>query len=386
MENKIFHVDMDSFFPSVESLYNPTYLTIPMVVGHRVVSSANYISRKLGIKSGMPLLEAKKICKNLIIVPPDKNKYLQISYKIEKFLKSLIKNMETGSIDEWYLDVSNSKFENWKESEFASYVKNEIKSKFNLNCSIGNSFTKFLAKMATNLCKPDGFLTLDKNNFKNYIYDLPVNKIIGIGPNTANIFKELKINFIKDIALLKNDYLIRKKIGISWSKIKMNVLGITCEIINPNFQSKNISRSQSIRNFTEYPEFFKLIDELIKDINFNLNKKNYIFISLNLRLKLKNDLTINKFYKFEKYASKIPLNIVLKLFEQSISSNHYSEIINVSITVNNLVSNENSYQQSIFDIEESKKINESYLEKIKKEINKKFNKKIIDFASYKQNL
>ncbi|MDE7088334.1 MAG: DNA polymerase IV, partial [Malacoplasma sp.] len=272
MENKIFHIDMDSFFPSVEALYNPTYLTIPMVVGHRVVSSANYISRQLGIKSGMPLLEAKKICKNLVIVPPDKNKYSKISYRIEKFLKSLTKNMETGSIDEWYLDVSDSQFENWQEIEFASYIKNSIKNKFNLNCTVGNSFTKFLAKMATNLCKPDGFLTLNKQNFKDYIYDLPVKKIIGIGPSTASVFKELKINSIKDIALLEDDYLIRKKIGISWSKIKMNVLGIACEIINPNFQSKNVSRSQSIRNFTEYLKFLKLIEELIRDINFHLKQ------------------------------------------------------------------------------------------------------------------
>ncbi len=386
MENKIFHIDMDSFFPSVEALYNPTYLTIPMVVGHRVVSSANYISRQLGIKSGMPLLEAKKICKNLVIVPPDKNKYSKISYRIEKFLKSLTKNMETGSIDEWYLDVSDSQFENWQEIEFASYIKNSIKNKFNLNCTVGNSFTKFLAKMATNLCKPDGFLTLNKQNFKDYIYDLPVKKIIGIGPSTASVFKELKINSIKDIALLEDDYLIRKKIGISWSKIKMNVLGIACEIINPNFQSKNVSRSQSIRNFTEYLEFLKLIEELIRDINFHLKQKNYTYISFNLKLKLKNDLIINKFHKFEKFVSKVPLNIALKLFEQSISPNYYSEIINVSITVNNLTTNENNYQQSIFDLENSKEIVESDLEKIKKEINKKFNKKIIDFASYKQNL
>ncbi|MDE6894387.1 MAG: DNA polymerase IV [Malacoplasma sp.] len=386
MENKIFHIDMDSFFPSVEALYNPTYLTIPMVVGHRVVSSANYISRQLGIKSGMPLLEAKKICKNLVIVPPDKNKYSKISYRIEKFLKSLTKNMETGSIDEWYLDVSDSQFENWQEIEFASYIKNSIKNKFNLNCTVGNSFTKFLAKMATNLCKPDGFLTLNKQNFKDYIYDLPVKKIIGIGPSTASVFKELKINSIKDIALLEDDYLIRKKIGISWSKIKMNVLGIACEIINPNFQSKNVSRSQSIRNFTEYLEFLKLIEELIRDINFHLKQKNYTYISFNLKLKLKNDLIINKFHKFEKFVLKVPLNIALKLFEQSISPNYYSEIINVSITVNNLTTNENNYQQSIFDLENLKEIVESDLEKIKKEINKKFNKKIIDFASYKQNL
>ncbi|MDE5767260.1 MAG: DNA polymerase IV [Malacoplasma sp.] len=386
MENKIFHIDMDSFFPSVEALYNPTFLTIPMVVGHRVVSSANYISRQLGIKSGMPLLEAKKNCKNLVIVPPDKNKYSKISHKIEKFLKSLIKNMETGSIDEWYLDVSDSKFENWQEIEFASYIKNSIKNKFNLNCTVGNSFTKFLAKMATNLCKPDGFLTLNKKNFKNYIYDLPVKKIIGIGPSTASVFKEMKINLIKDIALLEDDYLIRKKIGISWSKIKMNVLGIACEVINPNFQSKNVSRSQSIRNFTEYLEFLKLIEELIRDINFHLKQKNYTYISFNLKLKLKNDLIINKFHKFEKFVSKVPLNIALRLFEQSISPNYYSEIINVSITVNNLTTNENNYQQSIFDLENSKEIVETDLEKIKKEINKKFNKKIIDFASYKQNL
>ncbi|MDE6082525.1 MAG: DNA polymerase IV, partial [Malacoplasma sp.] len=385
MENKIFHIDMDSFFPSVEALYNPSYLTIPMVVGHRVVSSANYVSRKLGIKSGMPLLEAKKICKNLVVVPPDKNKYSKISYEIEKFLKSLIKNMETGSIDEWYLDVSDSKFENWSEIEFASYIKNNIKTKFNLDCTIGNSFTKFLAKMATNLCKPDGFLTLNKNNFKEYIYDLPVNKIIGIGPSTAKVFKELKINLIKDIVLLKDDYLIRKKIGISWSKIKMNVLGIVCDVVNPHFQSKNISRSQSIRNFSEYLEFLKLIDELVKDINFHLKQKRCTYLSFNLKLRLKNNLIINKFFKFEKFATKVPLDIALRLFEQSISPNYYNEIINVSLIVNNLTESDSNYQQSIFDISSSKKISESDLEKIKKEVNKKFNKKIIDFVSQKQN-
>ena len=228
--------------------------------------------------------------------------------------------------------------------------------------------------MATNLCKPDGFLTLNKNNFKEYIYDLPVNKIIGIGPSTAKVFKELKINLIKDIVLLKDDYLIRKKIGISWSKIKMNVLGIVCDVVNPHFQSKNISRSQSIRNFSEYLEFLKLIDELVKDINFHLKQKRCTYLSFNLKLRLKNNLIINKFFKFEKFATKVPLDIALRLFEQSISPNYYNEIINVSLIVNNLTESDSNYQQSIFDISSSKKISESDLEKIKKEVNKKFNK------------
>lgn len=385
MENKIFHIDMDSFFPSVEAADNPIYNTIPMVVGHQVVASANYEARKLGIKAAMNLTDAKKIYPQLTIVYPNKEKYLSMSHKIFSFLFSLSKNIESGSIDEWYLDVSNTKYENLDEVEFASFIKESIKQKFNLKCTIGNSFTPFLAKMATNLSKPDGFLTLDKNNFKNYIYDLPVSKMVGIGPSMAKELINLNLHYIKDIANTTNDYLIRKKLGIYWSKIKMNVAGIVCDPINPNYKRKNLGRSQSIRNFSEYQEFIKLISELTNDINHNLKYDDFIFKSLNMKIKYSNGDTATKSHNFDNFQNKISLHILINLFEQISDVNRYKEIINLSITANNLKENDNNEQLTIFDSPTQKLSLENNLEKIRKIVNKTLNKKIIYYASTKHN-
>lgn len=383
MINNIFHIDMDSFFPSVEALYNPKLKDIPMVVGHRVVSSANYLARNLGIKSAMKLIDAKKIYPSLVVVEPNMSRYIKISNRINDFLKSQVMKVESGSIDEWYIDTNNSRFENWNEFEFASYLKHEIKNKFELNCSIGNSFTTFLAKMATNICKPNGFITLSKDNFKSYIYDLPVSKIIGIGPSSSKILEDFDIKKISDIAKLEKDFLIRKKMGISWSKIKMNVLGIKYDNVNPDYKRKNIGRSVSIRGFTEYIEFRELISDLCKDLNTKLSWNDFVFKSVNLKLKLIDKQSFTKTLNFQDYAKKIPLNKIFNLFEKLINPELYEKIINLSITVNDLLENKNLEQLNLFESVTVKLSQENDLERIKNNINKKLNKKIIVIASEK---
>lgn len=383
MVNNIFHLDMDSFFPSVEALFNPKFKTIPMVVGHRVVSSANYLARELGIKSAMQLLDAKKIYPSLVIVEPNMAKYVKISNQINSFLKSQLKKIEAGSIDEWYIDTNGSKFENWNEFEFASYLKQEIKNRFDLNCSIGNSFTTFLAKMATNICKPNGFITLNRENFKSYIYDLPISKIIGIGPSSTRVLESLNIKKIKDIAELDNDYLIRKKIGITWSKLKMNVLGIKYDSVDPNYKRKNIGRSISIRGYTEYIEFRQLLTDLCDDLNSKLSWNDWVFKSINLKLRLMNNESFTKTINFQDYLRQIPLNHLINLFEKIISTEYYEKVINISITLNDLTDNKNMEQLSLFESVTQKLSVESDLERIKNEINKKLNKKILTLASNK---
>ncbi|BAC43940.1 DNA polymerase IV [Malacoplasma penetrans] len=385
MKNKIFHIDMDSFFASVELAERPEYEKLPLAVGHLVIASANYVARGLGVKSAMNIVDAKKICPQLTIIYPNKNKYTSMSDKIYSFLSSLSKNIETGSIDEWYLDVSNTQYENWKEIEFASLVKNSIKQKFNLNCTVGNSFTPFLAKMATNLAKPDGFLTLTKDNFKSYIYDLHISKIIGIGPSLTRQLIELNLHYIKDIANVKNDYLIRKKIGLHWSKLRMNVLGIICDPINPDYKRKNLGRSQSIRNYSEYQEFLKLIKELTDDINSGLKYQDFMFKSVNIKIRYSDGDSATKSFNFVNFQNQIPLHVVVDLFEQISDFSKYDQVINLSITANNIMENDNNEQLTIFDSPTQKISTESKLEKIRKQVNKTLNKKIIHYPSSRSN-
>lgn len=387
MENTIFHIDMDCYFASVEIKENKEYENKPIAVGGRfysgVVSSANYIARKQGVRSAMALFEAKKICPELVIVDCNMDKYIEISYQIDAFLSSIVKKIEKGSIDEWYIDVSGSKFENWNEFEFGSYIKHEIYKKFQLKCSIGNSFTTFLAKMATDLCKPDGFLTLNKNNFKKYIYDLDIDNVVGIGINLSKILKnEFNIYKIKDIVNVKNEFFIKKRIGVNWSKLKFNVMGINVDKINPHYLRKNLGRSYSIKNYTDYQEFYCLIANICKDINLNLTKNNFMFKNLNMKLKLKDNKHLSKTTFYQNYIEQFNFVDAIDMFEKMTDKSFYSEILNIAITANDLIKKQDFKKQlSFFD----KKENINQIDFIKNKINNHFNKEVVVLLSQKNN-
>ncbi|MCF0217654.1 MAG: DNA polymerase IV [Malacoplasma sp.] len=384
MENRIFHIDMDSFFPSVETIDFPQYKNIPMVVGHKVVASANYKAREYNIKAGMNIKDARNAYKKLIILKPNFDKYSKVSWQIFDFLSSLSKTIEIGSIDEWYLEMNSNQFDSWSEKEFATYIKTYIKNHFKLDCTVGNSFTKFLAKTATNLAKPNGFLTLNKTNFYDLIKDLEVKKIVGVGPNTTHILNGENIYYVKDIINYQEDYLIHKKLGVVWSKLKSEVKGIPYEFINNAHQQKMIGRSQSIYNFNDYTEFKNLILDLCSDINKNLKVINKSFTNINLKIKLLNGNLINKSYRNTTYVNQIDPQIVIGLFEQCVIPNLFNQVKNLSINISNLSQiNTTNIQLSIFDEFNKTNSKGSKLEKIKNMVNKRLNKKVIDFASKK---
>lgn len=381
MTNKIFHLDMDCFFASIEILKNKNLKNLPIAVGQKmkegVVSSSNYIARSLGVKAAMPIYKAKKICPQLIVVDSDMKKYIDISNEIDSLLRSIIPNVEKGSIDEWYIDVKKSYFENWDEKKFGFYLKKLIKNKFGLDCSIGNSFTIFLAKTATNLCKPNGFLTLDKNNFKDYLLNVKIENLFGIGNQTLSVLKnDFNIHSVLDLYNTKNDVLIKKKLGTSWNKLIFNINGIEINKVNFANKKKNIGKSSNIRDFYEYNEFLNLFNSMVKDINMTLKKDNLFFKSFNLKFKISKQKYISKSFFYSEHTNKIKLNDVVKIFENIVSINEYKNISNVSITVSNLL-NKNYFkeQKNIFDFEKNKKI--QIEEIIIEKINSKFDKKVL---------
>lgn len=387
MKNNIFHLDMDCFFASVETIKNPHYKNIPMCVGGRfyngVVSSANYVARKKGVKSAMPLYEAKKICPELLILDCNYAYYDEISNEINQMLSSILKKVERGSVDEWYFDTNDSEFESWDEFEFASYIKNLIKKKFSLPCSIGNSFTTFLAKTATDLCKPDGFLTLNKNNYMNYLKKINLKDLFGIGQKTLIILNEYNIKTVDDILNFNNDVLIQKRIGIVWSKLKFNLLGIETNPINKNYKRKNIGKNYTIKKFTEYQEFFKLIKEMVESINNSLIENKFLLKSVNMKIKFKDNDYFSKSISYDDFKDNINYIDLIYIFEQNISEKQYQSIYNIAITAFNLVEYENyKSEENMFD-----SINKelSPIEKIAIKVNQKFDKDVVVVLSKKNN-
>ncbi len=380
MENRIFHLDMDCYFASVEIMLNPSLENIPICVGGRfmngVVSSANYVARKQGVKSAMPLFEAKKICPSLQILSCNHDLYEEYSNKIHTLLLTIVKKVEKASIDEWFIDVTDSEYETWDEIEFATYLKNLIYKKFKLKCSIGNSFTMFLAKTATDLCKPDGYLTLNKNNFKKYLYNVPLSDIYGVGKTTLKTLNEFHIRTVEDIINIKNEIFIKKKLGVFWSKLKYNVLGIELSKVNPYVERKNIGKSYTVKNFTEYDEYYKLLMKICNDINLSLQKHDYLINSFTLRIKLVNKTYLGETFNYYKYVNKFEFNDLIGIFDKYIDESNYGNIKNIAVTVLNLI-NKDKYieQKSLFDIDLKRE--ETPIEIIVSKVNKKLNKKII---------
>jgi DNA polymerase-4 len=191
---RILHIDMDAFFSSVEQKRHPELIGKPVVIGgggdptkRGVVSTASYEARKFGIHSAMPLMTAYKLCPKAIFLPVDYEEYSRVSKMFKAILREFTEMIEDVGIDEAFLDISS--IDNSSE-EIAKGIKKRIKEETNLNCSIGIAPNKLLAKIASDLDKPDGLTIIAEADIEKRIWPLPARKLWGVGPKTETYLKE----------------------------------------------------------------------------------------------------------------------------------------------------------------------------------------------------
>lgn len=218
---RILHLDMDAFFASVEQKRYPKFIGKPIVIGgsgdptkRGVVSTASYAARKYGIHSAMPLKTAHRLCPNAVFLPVDYKEYSKISKKIKNILKEFSPIMQNAGIDEAFLDIS---LVDKSSEEIAKDIKNRIKNELDLTCSIGIAPNKLLAKIASDMQKPDGLTVITEDDIENRIWPLDVRKLYGVGPKTEQHLHTMSIKTIGDLALLSIDSLI-KRFGTSHGK------------------------------------------------------------------------------------------------------------------------------------------------------------------------
>lgn len=193
---KIIHIDMDAFFASVEQHDFPELKGKPVAVGgeHRgVVAAASYEARKFGVRSAMPSKMAKEKCPNLIFVPPRFSRYKEISQKIREIFHEYTDLVEPLSLDEAYLDVTDNKKNRQSANEIAREIRKKIFEKTGLTASAGISINKFLAKVASDINKPNGQKTIHPDKMLDFLEKLPIEKFYGIGKVTANKMHSLHI-------------------------------------------------------------------------------------------------------------------------------------------------------------------------------------------------
>jgi DNA polymerase IV len=194
---KIIHVDMDAFFASVEQLDNPELRGKPIAVGggelRGVVAAASYEARKFGVKSAMSGVLAKQKCPNLIFVKPNFSRYKEVSYQIREIFYEYTDLVEPLSLDEAYLDVTENKVGNPSASLIAQEIRNRIFNELNLTASAGISINKFIAKVASDINKPNGQKTINPEEVISFLENLPVNQFYGVGKVTASKMYNLGI-------------------------------------------------------------------------------------------------------------------------------------------------------------------------------------------------
>lgn len=208
----ILHVDMDAFFASVAERDNPELKGKAVVIGmgaRGVVSAANYEARKFGIHSAMPVGRARRLAPHAIFLPVDMPRYQEVSSHVMEIFESFTPWIEPISLDEAFLDVSGVGRLLGSPREIAIAIRAKVLAQEGITCSVGIAPSKFIAKLASEHCKPDGMLEIEAEHILSFLHPLPIRAIWGVGPKTAQTLERLGLRTIADIANLPRSTLIR---------------------------------------------------------------------------------------------------------------------------------------------------------------------------------
>lgn len=208
----ILHVDMDAFYASVAELDHPEYKGRALVVGagaRGVVLSANYEARKFGIRAAMPVGRAKRMAPHAIFIAPEHHRYSEISERVMAIFHSYTPLVEPISLDEAFLDVTGSQKLFGTGREIAAKIREQVEKEEGITCSVGLAQSKFIAKLASQHCKPNGMLEIKHDRILEFLHPLPVRAIWGVGPKTAESLERLGLHTVSDIAHTPRATLIR---------------------------------------------------------------------------------------------------------------------------------------------------------------------------------
>ncbi len=242
-QRKIIHVDMDAFYASVEQRDNPALRGKPVVVGgagpRGVVAAASYEAREFGVRSAMPSVTARRKCPELIFAPPRFEVYRAVSAQIREIFSEHTDLIEPLSLDEAYLDVTENKLGIASATELAQVVRDRIKAVTGLNASAGISYCKFLAKMASDLNKPNGQAVITPRRGPAFVEALPVAKFHGVGPATAAKMARLGIETGADLKARSLEFL-REHFGKSGGWYYRIARGIDERAVQPHRERKSV--------------------------------------------------------------------------------------------------------------------------------------------------
>ena len=299
----ILHIDMDAFFAAIEQRDNPALQNKPVAVSgnseRSVVSTASYEARLFGIRSAMPVFMAKQKCDHLVIVPGNIQKYQTESKKIMEIISHFSPLMEQISIDEAYIDIRGCERLFGSPEQIALAVKNKIKKDLSLTCSVGIAPIKFLAKIASDINKPDGLTHIKAHQVENFIFTLPIGKVPGIGQSAMKNMELLQIKTLGDVKKYSLSILTRKfgKLGQLLSALSN---GIDSSRVETNYIRKSISSEKTLsKNIFDFETIKQIILDRSQSVGRDLRKRNLVCENVFIKLKFSDFSQITRSKKLD---------------------------------------------------------------------------------------
>ena len=300
----IIHLDLDAFFASVEQRDNSAYRGKPLIVGgvsggkgnsnRGVVCAASYEARKYGVRAGMPIWEARQKCLRGIFVPSQMNKYVKSSKKFFQICSDYTPLLEPLSIDELFLDVSGCESLFGSSEIIGRKIKERVYQELGLKISVGIAENKFLAKIATNLGKPDGFFIILSKDIKKILYPLPVSSLWGIGKKTEELLKKSGIYLVEQLAQMP-DSILENLLGKNGEKMKLLAQGIDESQVTPPSKAKSIGKETTFStNITEKAVLVKELLKISQMVGYTARKKGYKGRTITLKIRFHNFITLNR--------------------------------------------------------------------------------------------
>lgn len=393
MDRTILHIDVNNFFASIEIMLNPNLKGLPVAVcgseydRHGIVLAKSYEAKKFGVKTAETVWQAKKKCPNLIIVPPQYEEYKKYSKLIQNIYYSYTDQVEPFGLDECWLDVTGSLKLFGNVENIAEEIKERVKKEIGVTVSIGVSFTKTFAKLGSDLKKPDAITYISKENFKNIVWPLVTNEIIGVGKSTFKILEEINLKTIGELANCDIS-LLEQKLGKHGRILWKRVNGIDDEIVDANMyiaSPKSIGNGKTFRNdLTKINDIRSAFQNLTYEISNKLKK--HRLEAKNIQIVIRDNQFNDKQLQCElptiTSSSLIITNTAMDLFKKY---KWNKPIRALTIRAINLIEEGTNDQISLFEEkDEYEKIKK--IDKVMFEINNKFGPNSVKFSNINKKL
>ena len=293
----VLHVDMDAFYASVEIREDPALDGKPVVVGadprqhpRGVVLTASYEARRYGVHSAMSCVQALRLCPQAVFVPPHFELYGKVSGEIMATLRGYADRLEPAGIEEGYLDVTQRCGGNFSRAQdLAREVKTAIRNAHRLTCSVGVAPSKAVAKIASDFQKPDGLTVVPPDHVVEFLAPIPVRKILGVGPKTAERLKELGLNVIGDVQGSNRQDLV-ELLGAFGEYVQDVALGRDAEeVVEPTGPPESISTEMTFeQDLDTYQAVWPELELLAKSLHEQLLHETYAYRTVTLKARYSN--------------------------------------------------------------------------------------------------